>query len=63
MRFFKNNIFKSTVVVLAATVLFACGNNLSEVQKIGLSENEPIGVAEDFNLKYTDSGRMTVLHE
>lgn len=54
-----NNIFKSTVVVLAATVLFACGNKLSEVQKIGLSENEPIGVVEDFNLKYTDSGRMT----
>ncbi|HPF96913.1 MAG: LPS export ABC transporter periplasmic protein LptC [Mangrovimonas sp.] len=50
---------KSTVAVIAATVLFSCQNNLSEVQKIGLSENEPIGVAENFNLKYTDSGRMT----
>lgn len=59
MQIVNNNIFKSTVVVLTATVLFACGNSLSEVQKIGLSENEPIGVAEDFNLKYTDSGKMT----
>ncbi|MCB0435276.1 MAG: LPS export ABC transporter periplasmic protein LptC, partial [Mangrovimonas sp.] len=50
---------KSTVAVIAATVLFSCQNSLSEVQKIGLSENEPIGVAENFNLKYTDSGRMT----
>lgn len=26
---------------------------------MGISENEPIGVAEHINLKYTDSGRVT----
>ena len=59
MKYIKNYTIKSTVVVLTATVLFACGNSLSEVQKIGLSEGEPIGVAENFNFKYVDSGRMT----
>lgn len=34
-------------------------NNFKEVNKIGISENEPIGVAEHINLKYTDSGRVT----
>lgn len=45
-------------MVLSIMVLFACKNNFSEVQKIGLSENEPIGVADTFNLKYTDSGKL-----
>lgn len=52
------SIIKSTVAVLIATVFFACKNNFEEVQKIGISENEPIGVADTFNLKYTDSGKL-----
>ncbi|GAL81529.1 hypothetical protein JCM19274_1756 [Algibacter lectus] len=39
--------------------VFSCNNSLKEVQKIGVSENEPIGVAENINLKHTDSGRVT----
>jgi LPS export ABC transporter protein LptC len=39
-------------------MFFSCDNRLKEVQKIGVSENEPIGVAENINLKYTDSGRV-----
>jgi LPS export ABC transporter protein LptC len=41
-------------------MFFSCQDNYKEVQKIGVSENEPIGEAENFNLKYTDSGRVTV---
>ena len=41
------------------TMFFSCNNSLKEVQKIGISENEPIGVAENVNLKHTDSGRVT----
>ena len=33
--------------------------SFEEVKKIGISENEPIGVAEHIDLKYTDSGRVT----
>lgn len=49
------------VTVLSVTMFFSCKNNLKEVQKIGISENEPIGVAENINLKYTDSGKIKVI--
>lgn len=46
------------VIALAMAMFVSCGKGLDEVNKIGLSANEPIGVAEDINLKYTDSGRL-----
>lgn len=39
-------------------MLISCKNNFKEVQKIGMSANEPIGIAEDISLKYTDSARL-----
>ena len=36
----------------------ACESNFKEVQKINYSEFVPSGEEEDFNLKYTDSGRI-----
>ncbi|MFY0714490.1 LPS export ABC transporter periplasmic protein LptC [Seonamhaeicola sp. NFXS20] len=47
------------VTVLTVTMFFSCKDNYAEVQKIGISENEPIGEAENINLKYTDSGKVT----
>lgn len=38
--------------------LFSCESNFKEVQKINFSEFIPSGEADDFNLKYTDSGRI-----
>ncbi|PNQ75223.1 LPS export ABC transporter periplasmic protein LptC [Hanstruepera neustonica] len=52
-------IYFSIVMALAMTMFFSCKSNLDEVNKIGISENEPIGIAENINLKYTDSGRVT----
>lgn len=46
-----------TVFILLG-VLFSCESNFKEVQKINLSEFSPSGEADDFNLKYTDSGRI-----
>lgn len=40
-------------------MLNSCKNNFDEVKKIGVSENEPMGVAEHINLIRTDSGRVT----
>ena len=51
-------ILQSIVTVFTVTMLFSCKNNFKEVQKIGISENEPIGIAEHINLKYTDSGKV-----
>jgi LPS export ABC transporter protein LptC len=40
-------------------LLISCeGNSIKDVQKINLSEFHPSGEADDFNLKYTDSGRI-----
>lgn len=36
----------------------SCESNLKEVQKSSYAEFTPSGEAEDFNLKYTDSGRI-----
>lgn len=47
------------VTVFAVTMFFSCNDSLKEVQKLGVSENEPIGVAENINLKHTDSGRVS----
>src|SRR5690606_26223625 len=46
------------VTAFAVTMFFSCKNNFKEVQQIGIRQNEPIGVAEHMNLKYTDSGRL-----
>jgi len=47
------------VMLICMAMFFSCNDSLKEVQQIGVSENEPIGVAENINLKHTDSGRVT----
>ncbi len=46
------------VMAIAVMMFFSCKNNFKEIQQIGVLQNEPIGVAEHINLKYTDSGRL-----
>ncbi|GAA4814501.1 LPS export ABC transporter periplasmic protein LptC [Litoribaculum gwangyangense] len=47
------------VTIIMVTMFFSCKDNFKEVQKIGISENEPVGIDYNINLKYTDSGRVT----
>lgn len=49
------------VTVIAVTMFFSCKDNFKDVQKMGVSENEPIGIAEHINLKYTDSGKLKAI--
>lgn len=49
------------VTVFAVTMFFSCSNNFEAVKKVGVSENEPIGIAENINLKYTDSGKVSAI--
>lgn len=53
-----NNILNIVTISFVA-MFFSCNNNLDKVQKLGISENEPIGVDYNMNVKYTDSGRVT----
>ncbi len=39
-------------------MFFSCKDNFKEVQQIGVLQNAPVGVAENINLKYTDSGKV-----
>ncbi len=61
----QNNTLKyntlNIVITLVMAMFFSCKNNFKDVQKIGISENEPIGVAENINLKYTDSGKVKAI--
>lgn len=52
------HIYKSIVTAIVVTMFFSCKDNFKEVQQIGVLQNEPIGVAENINLKYTDSGKV-----
>lgn len=52
------HIIKNGVIALAVTLFFSCKNNFQEVQKIGVSANEPRAVFEVINGKRTDSGRV-----
>ncbi|MES2545980.1 MAG: LPS export ABC transporter periplasmic protein LptC [Bacteroidota bacterium] len=45
-------------LVIIAMILNSCESNFKEVQKINFSEFTPSGEADDFNLKYTDSGKI-----
>ncbi|AIN74976.1 LPS export ABC transporter periplasmic protein LptC [Flavobacterium psychrophilum] len=51
------------VLLLIVTTLFfiSCESNINEVRKINVVEFNPIGEAKDFNLKYTDSGKIKVV--
>ena len=48
------NIIKSIVTTLVVTLFFSCTNDFDKVQKIGVLQNQPIGVAENIDLKYTE---------
>ena len=58
MNLILKQILQSMVTVLTVAMFFCCETNFKEVQQIGISQNEPIGIAEDINLKYTDSGKI-----
>lgn len=46
------------VTILIVTMFFSCKDNLKEVQKIGVLQNAPIGIADTIDLKYTDSSKL-----
>jgi len=61
MRFIKKHNKLNIVTTIVVTMFFSCKDNFKEVQKLGISENEPIGVAKNINLKYTDSGKIKAI--
>lgn len=56
-----NSYKKLFTLCIVFVMLMSCKNNFKDIQNIGISENEPIGVAENINLKYTDSGKVQAI--
>ncbi|APY07989.1 LPS export ABC transporter periplasmic protein LptC [Winogradskyella sp. J14-2] len=48
------HITTNLVTVLTVTLFFSCENDFDEVQKVGVLQNQPIGEAENIDLKYTE---------
>ena len=58
MTFHKFIIRNSTLLLLLVMAFYSCESNFKEVQKQNFSEFAPSGEADDFNMKYTDSGKI-----
>jgi len=50
----KLHIIKNLVTTIVVTLLFSCTNDFDKVQKIGVLQNQPIGEAENIDVKYTE---------
>jgi LPS export ABC transporter protein LptC len=55
--------FFKKVSLLCAIILtlISCDGSIKDIQKINLKTFSPIGEARDFNLKYTDSGKIKAI--
>jgi LPS export ABC transporter protein LptC len=54
-------VIKGATLVLVAFFMFSCDGNINDVRKINMIDFKPIGEARNFNLKYTDSGRIKAI--
>jgi len=51
---------KNLVTAIAVTLFFSCKNDFNEVQKVGVLQSQPVGEAENIDLKYTEYKDSTV---
>ena len=54
MKIKNTHITLNIVTVFAVTLFFSCENDFSEVQKVGVLQNQPISEADNIDLKYTE---------
>lgn len=53
--------FICIVTVFTVTMFFSCKGNLVEIQKLSVLSKEPVGIAKNFEMIYTDSTRVTAI--
>jgi len=54
------NIILKTVTIAIVTVFFACKDNSTEVKKLHKASLKPASIAENINLRHTDSGKVKI---
>ncbi len=59
MSIFKH-MFKSVMTSIIVFTLFSCEGNYKNIQKMNLKDEEPVAVGKHINLKFIDSGKVTV---
>jgi len=59
MKSYTNNSVQYLLFLVFSVTMISCESNFRDVQKMGFAEFSPSGDADDINLKYTDSGRIT----
>ncbi len=58
---FTHNIYTKAIALFFAIVFFSCQGNIDDINRMQRVSLEPAGIAENINLKHTDSGKV-VLH-
>ena len=58
MKNLSSRIIQFLTLLILATILFSCGNDLKEVQDFLADKNLPITTAKNINLIQTDSGKV-----
>jgi len=53
-------MFKSVMAIFFVITLFSCEGNYKNIQKMNLKDGAPVAVGKNINLKYLDSGKVTV---
>jgi len=54
-------IFKTVGIAILVAIFVSCEGNIKEIQRSNLTEFYPVGEAKNFNLKYTDSGKIKAI--
>ena len=53
-------MFKCVMTIGFVITLFSCEGNYKNIQKMNLKDEAPVAIGKNINLKYTDSGKVTV---
>ncbi len=54
------HIIKNLVTAIVVTLFFSCKNDFNKVQQVGVLQNQPIGEAENIDVRYTEYKDSTV---
>lgn len=54
----KNILFKTVAILFVAVFFYACKDNYNDIKRMQKASLAPAGIAENINLKHTDSGKV-----
>ncbi|NQY04746.1 MAG: LPS export ABC transporter periplasmic protein LptC [Flavobacteriaceae bacterium] len=58
MKNITRNIYWSVAILFATLFFYSCDNSSSAIRQMSMASQEPSGIAENINLKHTDSAKL-----